>query len=331
MTPKRICLVGFEGVTALHLVAPAEAFGAAALDDGYGGRIPCYDVCTVAAGSHRFRAESGLQFSVEATLGEADDFDTIIIAGGIGIRAPRTTAAIGSWVLERAHETRRFGSVCTGVFGLAASGLLDHREVTVHWRHATQLARQFPALRVNHKRSLTQDGRYYTASGLGAGLNLALAMIQEDYGAHVAAAVRRELAITPAGAAAEQVSVPPPDRGPNERFADLVPWIVRNLDGDLSVETLARRACMCPTHFSKAFKSLFGQPPKVFVENLRLNEARRRLSKRQKTVQSVASSVGFTNSDKFRRAFERRFGIQPSSCVTQWPAKSAEIATPLRS
>jgi transcriptional regulator GlxA family with amidase domain len=324
MTPKRIALVGFDGVTALHLVAPAEAFCAAALDDGYGGRIPCYEVCTLGVGSERFRTESGLQFTAEATLSDAAEFDTIIVAGGNGIRGPRIADAIAAWLLERANETRRFGSVCSGVFALAATGLLDGRAVTVHWRHATQLAKRFPTLRVNHKSALTQDGRYYSARGLSAGLNLALAMIEEDYGAHVAAAVRRDLTIT--AAAPEQAPATAlSDRGPNERFADLVPWIVRNLDGDLSVETLARRACMCPSHFSKAFKSVFGQPPKVFVENLRLNEARRRLSKRQRTLQSVANSVGFTSSSNFRRAFERRFGAPPSSYLTQWPSKAEAI------
>ena len=98
-----------------------------------------------------------------------------------------------------------------------------------------------------------------------------------------------------------------------DRFSDLVAWVIRNLHSDLSVEVLARRACMCPNHFSKVFKSVFGEPPSDFVQNLRLNEARRRLSKRQKTLRTVAASVGFSSPDSFHRAFERKFGSRPSS------------------
>ena len=157
-----------------------------------------------------------------------------------------------------------------------------------------------------------QDGPFYTSSGLGAGLNLSLAMIREDYGPYVAQAVERDLRLPESGTGE---TAPPSilsERRPNERFADLIPWIVRNLHGDLSVEILARRACMCPNHFSKAFKSVFGQPPSSFVENLRLNEARRRLAKPHSTIMGVAASVGFSNSPAFQRAYLRRFGTRPS-------------------
>lgn len=328
MSPKRIGLIGFEGVAALHLVAPAEAFCAAALDDGYGGRIRCYDVCTIGAEARQFRAESGLQFTAQTTLSEASDFDTVIVAGGSGIRRPQISVAISRWLLQESHGTRRFGTVCTGIFALAPTGLLDGREVTVHWRYATQLRHQFPSLSVNHKTSLTKDGPCYTSSGLAAGLNLALAMIQDDYGTQIATQLRRELVINSTPDVESNTVQQPFDRRPSERFADLVPWIIRNLDGDLSVENLARRACMCPSHFSKAFKSVFGQPPKLFVENLRLHEARRRLSKRQKTVQSVAHSVGFRNQDNFRRAFERRFGTAPATYLSSSSSK-ARVAAPL--
>ena len=314
MTPKRIGLIGFDRVTALHLVAPAEAFCAAALDDGYGGRIPCYDVRTLGVEAECVRTESGFDFRTETTLAEAGDFDTIIVAGGPGIRDGGTAGAIASFLLKRAAETRRIATVCTGLYGVAPTGLLDDRQVTIHWRHASDIARRFPRLRVNHKRPLIQDGAFYTSSGLAAGINLALALIREDYGQYVALAVEQEL--LPVAGEPKRETPPaqapaPFESRPNERFADLVPWIVRNLDGDLSVESLARRACMSPNHFSKAFKSVFGQPPKVFVENLRLHEARRRLSRRQKTILGVAASVGFTDAGSFQRAYQRRFGTSP--------------------
>jgi transcriptional regulator GlxA family with amidase domain len=197
MTPKRIGLVGFDRVTALHLVGPADAFSAAALDDGYGGRIACYEVWTVGVESQRFEGESGVAFTARTTLEDAPEFDTIIVAGGSGIRAAGVSDAIAAWILPRVRSTRRIGAICTGIFGLAPTGLLDGQEVTVHWRSASELARRYPRLRVDHKKPLVRSGRYFTSSGLSAGLNLSLAMISEDYGQHVAQAVSRELVLQP--------------------------------------------------------------------------------------------------------------------------------------
>ena len=314
MKPKRVGIIGFEGVTALHLVGAADAFAAAALDDGYGGRIPCYEVWTLGAGSERFHAESGLLLTARATLEAAPEFDSIIVAGGSGILHGGVAEVIAKWLLHRCSTARRIAAACSGIYAVAPTGLLDGREVTTHWRVARDVARRFPRLRVGHKRALVQDGPFYTAMGLGAGINLPLALIEEDYGRHVAQAVARELVLHGGDVEPSRISTPPLQAQSEsiDRFAELVGWIMRNLHADLSVEALARRACMCQDHFSKAFKSVMGEPPSAFVENLRLNEAQRRLSKRQKTVQSVAASVGFADAAAFQRAYARKFGARPS-------------------
>ena len=313
MTPKRIGLVGFDRVTALHLIGPADAFFAAVLDDGFGNRIPCYEVWTVGAKSTAFQAESGLSFTAQATLETAPEFDTIIVAGGGGIREAGTGEQIAEWLLRRAAETRRLGAICSGIFALASTGLLDGREATTHWRLARLVAQRFPLLKIDPKKPYVRDGCYYTSNGLSGGTNLALAMIQEDYGPHLAHQTAHELALSLApqhhGSAASDIA--PVPHHTTDRFANLIGWIMRNLHADLSVKVLARRACMSQDHFSKAFKSVFGSPPSEFVQNLRLHEARRRLSTRQKTVQSVAVSVGLPNTSAFQRAFSRRFGKQP--------------------
>ncbi len=314
MRPKRIGLIGFENVNALHLVGPAEAFCAAALDDGYGGRIPCYDVHTIGVDALHFRAESGFEFQAEALLDDAPEFDTIVVAGGSGIL--KVSERISTFLQSRIGTTQRLGAVCSGLYALAATGLLEGREVTVGWRCARDLASRFSTLRVHHRLPFVQDGPFYTSSGVSAGFGLSLGMIREDYGPYVAQAVERELRISSTAADETETAAAGTsalaERRPNERFADLVPWIVRNLHGDLSVEILARRACMCPNHFSKAFKSVFGQPPSLFIENLRLNEAHRRLAKRRSTIMSVAASVGFDDPVAFQRAYARRFGARPS-------------------
>ena len=328
MKPKRIGLVGFEGVTALHLVGAAEAFTAAALDDGYGNRIACYEVWTLGADCERFHSESGVLLTARTTLAAAPDFDTIIVAGGSGIRKRGVADAIATWLLQRAGTTRRIGAACAGIYALAPTGLLDGRQVTTHWRFATDVARRFPRLKVDHKRALVQDGAFYTAAGLSAGINLPLALIQEDYGRHVAQIVARELVVHTDAPERDRPSAAPlqPPAQPIDRFAELVAWIMRNLHAELSVETLARRACMCPDHFSKAFKSVLGEPPSTFIENLRLHEAQRRLTKTQKTVQSVAESVGFANAAAFQRAFQRKFGARPSSYVGSKTGREAAAA-----
>lgn len=313
MSPKRIGFVGFDRVTASHLTGPADAFAAAALDDGFGNRIACYEVCTIGLNREPFHSESGMTFQPQFTLRTAPPLDTIVIPGGRGLRAAQVSQPIADWILKHFADTRRVASICTGIYGLAPTGLLDGRQVTTHWRVATDVARRFPKLRVDYKRLVVKDGPFYTSTGLTAGIDLSLALIEEDYGRHVAIAAAQEL-VTPlqrrdAEKASSEISIR--DSQPTDRFAELVAWIMRHLDADLSVETLARRACISERHFSRAFKSVLGTSPADFVENLRLNEARRRLSTRQKTLHSVAESVGFKNADAFHRAFEKRFGTRP--------------------
>jgi transcriptional regulator GlxA family with amidase domain len=317
MTPKRIGFLGFERFTTMHLAGPADAFAAAALEDGFSGQIPCYEVCLIGLKDGPFRSESGMIFHPAHTLETAPDLDTIIVPGGSGLRDPKVSPAVSEWILSRTNQTRRIASVCTGIYGLAPTGLLDGREVTTHWRFASDVARRFPKLRVNHKRLLVKDGFFYTSSGLSAGVDLALALVEEDYGPYVAAAVRSELVTYLTRRHANQDPLAPLEfrSQPTDRLGDLVAWMIRHLDGDLSVEALARRACICPSHFVRSFKSVFGVSPTEFVENLRLNEARRRLSKRNKTIHIVGASVGFRNPDAFRRAFERRFGVKPRSLL----------------
>jgi transcriptional regulator GlxA family with amidase domain len=325
MTPKRIGLIGFDRITALHLAGPADVFAAAVLDDGYGGQIACYEVCIIGLTSSPFRSESGLVFTPEETFQTAPALDTIIIPGGSGLRDPHTATEVSSWILTRVNQTRRIVSVCTGIYGLAPTGLLDGREVTTHWRFARDVARRFPQLRVNHKARLVRDGPFYTSTGLSAGIDLALQIVEEDYGPQVARAAQGELVTHLARRDTDEQSATLREfeSRPADRFGDLVAWIIRNLEADLSVEALARRACMCPSHFNRSFKAIFGSSPADFVENLRLNEARRRLSKRSKTLQSVGASVGFKNSGAFRRAFQRRFGVKAGSYLEPFPSAVA--------
>jgi transcriptional regulator GlxA family with amidase domain len=278
-----------------------------------GDRISCYEISTIGFTSESFRAESGIAFRPDSTLETASELDTIVIPGGDGLRRSLASETIADWLLARVNETRRVVAVGGGIYGVAPTGLLDGREVTTHWRYASDVARFFPNLRVDPRRHLVKDGVFYTCSGPNAAIYLSLALIEEDYGRHVASVVAQDFVSAPMNGNGQH-KLPSPlvfDSQPANRFAELIPWIMRNLHEDLSINSLARRACMSPSHFNRAFKSVFGSAPGAFVETLRINEAKRCLSVPKRTLETIAASVGFPDAQTFQRAFERRLGAKP--------------------
>jgi transcriptional regulator GlxA family with amidase domain len=328
MNPKRIGILSFEGVAASDLTHAADVFAAATLDGGYGNRISCYHICTIGFAFQCFRSESGITFMPDSTVETVSELDTIVVPGGKGLRQSLVSERIADWILARVNQTRRVGAIGAGIYGVALTGLLDGREVTTQYRYASDVARRFPSLRVDPRRHLVKDGLFYTSSGPHAAIDLALALIEEDYGRHVALAAAQEL-VMPSPNGNRQQKLPSPfvfDSQPADRFAELIPWIMRNLHEDLSVNTLARRVCMSPSHFNRAFKSVFGSAPAEFVEILRINEANRRLSVPKRTLETIAASVGFSDAQTFRRAFERRLGAKPRSYLKNFNASSIVVS-----
>src|SRR5215468_10245717 len=289
MAIRRVGILGFEGVMALDLVGPFDAFSSALIEDG-GQQSNCYEVIVIGLTDQSFYAESGVIFNPHKTIQNAPFLDTLIIPGGKGLRVPTTQQAVAEWVSKRAAKTRRIASVCTGTYGLAATGLINGRRVTTHWRHAQHLANSFPELRVEPNALYVKDGKFYTGAGITSGIDLSLALIEEDFGPRVALSVARELVVylkRPGGQ--EQFSEPLKfQTQASDRFRDLAAWMPGHLHQDLSVETLAERVCLCPRQFNRKFKKIFGVTPAVFVEKLRLDEARRRLAMPNQTIESVA-------------------------------------------
>ncbi len=311
----RVGFLGFEGVNALDLTGPSEVFVNAAdieRQDNPGRKT--YEMLVIGLSEKPFAAESGLIFQPHCGIGDAPPLDTLIIPGGKGLREPATNAAASQWIASRAAGTRRVVTVCTGIFGLAPTGLLDGRRVTTHWRWAPTLARQFPALRVDSNLLFIKDGKYYTGGGITAGIDLALALVEEDFGARTALYAAREMVVylkRPGGQ--EQFSEPLRAQTRSaDRLADVVAWIDGHLGRDLSVEALAQRANLSPRHFSRRFKLALGCTPAEYVEQARMSGARQQLAVPGRTIEGVATSLGFSGADVFRRAFERRFGIGPS-------------------
>jgi transcriptional regulator GlxA family with amidase domain len=306
---RRVGLIAYDGITALDLAGPSEAFHNANLQ-----LRGAYEIVVLAQDARPVATEAGFRIVPDATLADAPPLDTIVVPGGMGLREARTAAPIAAWLKTR-RRTRRIASVCTGIYALGASGLLDGRRATTHWRFAGDVARRFPKIVLEPDAIYLRDGNLYTSAGITAGIDLALAMVEDDLGPRAALAVARELVVYLKRSGGQmQFSEPLAFQlRAADRFADLAAWMVANLKKDLSVETLASRAGLCPRHFSRRFARTFGAPPAAYVEQLRLEESRRRLGLANQTVDSVAASVGYASADSFRRAFERRFGVAPSA------------------
>ena len=313
MTSKHIVIVGYDDITSLDLAGPLEAFNAAYVEDSRGNRQPCYKVTIAALGAKTFRSESGLRMTAACSLSSLRHLDTLLIPGGRGMRVSASGQKLANWIGRHERRVRRIASVCTGIYGVAPTGLLNGRTVTTHWMFSADLAQRYPELKVDANALYVRDGKFYTSAGITAGIDLALALIEEDFGAQVALSVARELVVfvkRPGGQ--EQYSEPLKFQVEStSRFADLAAWMVGHLDKNLSVEALAERINLCPRQFTRRFKDEFNSTPAAFVQRLRLDEARKRLSAANSTVESIADSVGFRDPDSFRRAFAQRFGVAP--------------------
>lgn len=322
---QRVGVLGYEGVEALDLVGPMEAFTKVQT----GGQRR-YDVVMVGLSLREFRSESGLVFKPQLSLADAKGLDTLLISGGAGLRLPDANAQVVRWLQVHGHTVRRIVSVCTGIYALAASGLLDGRRATTHWQFASDVAARFPKVRLEPDALFIKDGAFYTSAGITAGIDLTLALIEEDHGPRAALTVARELVMylkRPGG----QAQYSEPLRFQEEsggRFGDLTSWMLVNLAGDLSIEALAQRTCLSPRHFARQFRAAFGRTPAAYVEQLRMEEARRRLVEGDSGIEQVALAVGFQSADVFRRAFERRFGVAPSTYRRGFGARAEHARGP---
>lgn len=253
------------------------------------------------------RASFGLEVATEP-LGAMPD--TLLVAGGI---APRDTAPeVRDWLTRAADEVRRVAGVCTGAFALAEAGLLDGRSATTHWAHAARLRERFPKVRVEADRIFVRDGPVWTSAGMTAGIDLALALIEDDHGAELARQVARGLVVyhrRPGGQSQFSTLLELEPRSDRVRRALL--HARENLTNPLSVEELAEVARLSPRQFSRVFREETGQTPAKAVEQLRLETARQLIEDRRLSMDEVARETGFGDRDRLRRAFLRAYRQSP--------------------
>ncbi|AYG96009.1 GlxA family transcriptional regulator [Brevundimonas naejangsanensis] len=311
-------ILGFDGVQALDLVGPLEALASVRV-----AGHPAYDIRLVGLHGRRFSSETGIVFEADSDLSERATADTIIVPGGSGLRRPDTLKAASSWVLAQASSARRIVSVCTGAYALAAAGVLDGRRATTHWRFIADLAQRYPSMDVDPDAIFIKDGPIYTSAGITAGIDLALALAEEDFGPTAALDVAREMVVflkRPGGQA--QFSQPlSMQMRSGDRFADLIAWMAANPGADQCVEVLAAKASMSVRTFSRRFKEQIGRSPARYAEDLRLDAARARLERRHEPISVIAADFGFGSDDAFARVFSRRFGVRPSDYRDRFQTK----------
>lgn len=321
MNRVRVGILGYDGVAAINVVGPLEAFSNACQTDATGNKNPCYDVVIVGCEKDRFVTDTGVTLHAQIVKPDDLEFDTIIVPGGRGMRNSEVVSQVAAWINCHAGRTRRLASVCTGVYAVAATGVLNGHRVTTHWQNAMDVASRFPNLQVEESAIVLKDGRFYSAAGATAGIDLALFLITEDFGRDVAVTVARKLLVyVQRDGGQEQYSEPPDPSLPvgpetdqlnTNRMGKLVAWMNRHLGENLHLEILAKRALLSKHDFIQQFTHTFGVPPGLFVKNLRFNEARRRLMCGERAA-TVARSVGFHDPAYFMQEFRRRFGMLPA-------------------
>jgi transcriptional regulator GlxA family with amidase domain len=308
---RRVIVVVVPPVDELDLVGPLQVFNSI---NRLAGR-PIYSIEVVTnADRLTVDGEGGvLTFIARHHFTKVEGVcDSVLLVCGLGTRSIRD-AALSAWLNKMAGQVRRLGAVCVGVFLLAEAGLLNERRATTHWKFGRELATKYPRVRVEHDPLWVKDGNIYTSAGISAGIDLALAWVEEDCGAGLAHEAARELVLflrRPGGQ--PQVSVSLASQASEmASIRELQIWIAEHLGARLSVEDLAERMSMSARNFERVFTREVGTTPSQYVLHMRVEAARRLLERTDGGLKHVASTVGFGSVDVMRRAFIRLLGITP--------------------
>jgi transcriptional regulator GlxA family with amidase domain len=317
---RRIGIFVYDGMMALDAVGPADVFGLANImgrqEDPATG--PQYDICLVAPTKAPVRTGTGFRIVADLSLKQANcAFDTLIVPGGYeqcDADAILAIPEVNAWLRRAARQSRRVASICTGAVLLAKLGLLSGRRATTHWLFSDHLQANFPAVAVEPDSLWIKDGKIYTSAGITSGMDLALALVEEDLGRRFALELARLLVMflkRPGGQSqfsSELISqLASPDR-----LEDLVDWIREHLGRPLTIEDLADRAKMSPRNFQRVFTRQCGMPPAKFIERLRIERARVIIEDTDLSLAEIARKSGFDSEQRMRRSFKRVLGINPA-------------------
>ena len=305
-------MLAFPSVQLLDVTGPLQAFATANDHVAQAGGTAAYDLRVVAKGGQGVTASAGLAITAAPLPRPSSAVDTLMIAGGPGVQAAAADPLLVDWVRQRAAKARRVASVCTGAFLLAASGALDGRRAATHWSVCKEFAQRYPAVRVEPDPIFVRDGSVWTSAGVTAGIDLALALIEQDLGRTVALAVARYLVVflkRPGGQA--QFSTALSLQSAEDKFGTLHDWINKHLADDISLPMLADQAGMSERSFSRHYAEATGLTPARAVERLRVEAARRMLSESRLPVKRISQRCGFGSEETMRRSFLRILSATP--------------------
>lgn len=310
MSPRTTAFPLWPGFQVLDVTGPLEAFTLA-------NRFAPGSYCPVLlANSPTPLSSSGLSLGPVQSFFDirTDTIDTVLVPGGQGVHQARQDPSLLAWITGAHGKVRRLCSVCSGAFLLAETGLLAGRRAVTHWESVPRLAKEFPEIQVEPDAIFCHDGDIWTSAGVTAGIDLALAMIEEDCGRAVALATARELVVylrRPGGQSQFSAELLAQEKT-NNRFEVLMEWLFDNLDLPLDIDCLADRAAMSRRSFQRHFTEAFGTSPAKFVEKARVEAARRDLEASERTIEQIAAARGFQDPERMRRAFQRHLGLAPS-------------------
>jgi transcriptional regulator GlxA family with amidase domain len=309
---RRIEVLAFSDVQMLDVAGPIQVFTAAnERATSPRGRLP-YETRVVAPEGKEIRATSGLTFATEPLPEPSEPLDTLIVAGGGGVMRAAEDAGLIEWLKVRAGAARRTASVCTGAFLLAAAGLLDRRRAATHWEYCDLLSRRYPAVTVERDPIFVRDGPMWSSAGVTAGIDLSLALVEEDLGRALALTVARHLVVflkRPGGQA--QFSAALSLQSADERFADLHGWLAEHLAENLTLSRLAAQAGMSERTFLRRYREATGLTPARAIERLRVEAARQLLADTRLSAKRIAARCGFGSEETMRRNFARLQGVSP--------------------
>lgn len=313
--PRRIVILTFPDVLLLDVAGPAQVFETASRVVATQGGGQAYQVVTTSLNGGLVATDTGIALS-SIPCCETGRVDTLLVPGGTAIQAAEQDAALLAAICSASNQARRTVSVCLGAFLLAAAGLLDGRRATTHWRYCELLRTSYPAVRVEPDPIFVRDGTVWSSAGVSAGIDLALALVEEDHGYAVALEVARRLVVflkRPGNQAQFSSMLLAQAADPAGDFANLHAWIADHLSADLRVERLAERCAMSPRTFARLYTARTGCTPAHAIEAMRLEAACRFLLEHPSTpVARVAERCGFGDDERMRRAFLRGLGVPPS-------------------
>jgi transcriptional regulator GlxA family with amidase domain len=315
---RRVVILAYPGVTLLDLSGPAQAFTTATAirAENEPKAVPSYDLAVASRSGGLIRTDAGIDLDSIA-LGDASarPVDTLVIPGGPGVWDALDDTELIGWIATQAQSARRVASVCIGAFFLGKAGLLNGRRVATHWRWWRELAHRHPEASVEPDPIFIRDGTIWSSAGISAGIDLALALVEQDLGRACALETARRLVVflkRPGGQSQFGAALSAQTADPSGTFDGLHSWIADNLDADLRVEQLADRAGMSPRTFARSYTARTGVSPAKAVERLRVEAARRLLESADLSVGSVARHCGFGDKERMRRAFVRQLGVPPA-------------------